>query len=44
MRALALRALTNQEKEAMEQLPASRTAAAVQVRRAQLLMHLAQGA
>jgi transposase len=44
MRALVLRALTNQEKEAIEKLAASRTAPAVQVRRAQLLMHLAQGA
>jgi hypothetical protein len=45
MPALALQALTNQEKEAMiEKLAARRTAPAVQGRRAQLLMPLAQGA
>jgi len=44
MRALALRALTNQEKAMIEKLAASRTAPALQVRRAQLLKQMAQGA
>jgi hypothetical protein len=37
MPALALRAFTNQEKAMIEKLAASRTAPALQVRRAQLL-------
>jgi hypothetical protein len=44
MRALALRALTDQEKATVKKLAASRAAPAVEVRRAQPLIHLAQGA
>jgi transposase len=44
MRPLTLRSLTDQEREVIEKLATSRTAPAGQVRRAQLLKHLAQGA
>jgi transposase len=44
MRALKMRPPTEEEKKVIEKLAASRTAPAVQVRRAQLLKHLAQGA
>lgn len=44
MRALKLRTLTDEEWKVIEKLAASRTAPAVQVKRAQLLKHLAQGA
>jgi transposase len=44
MRALTLRPLSAQERMVIEKLATSRTAPAVQVRRAQVLKHLAQGA
>jgi transposase len=44
MRALKLRPLTDEERKVIEKLAGSRTAPAIQVKRAQLLKHLAQGA
>src|ERR687895_2651070 len=44
MRALKLRTLTDEEWKVIEKLVVSRTAPAVQVKRAQLLKRLAQGA
>lgn len=44
MRALTLRSPTDPEWSLINKLAASRTAPAAQVRRAQLLKHLAQGA
>jgi transposase len=44
MRALKLRPLTDAEWKVTEKLAVSRTAPAIQVKRAQLLKHLAQGA
>lgn len=44
MRALSLRTLTAGEWKVIEKLGVSRTAPAIQVKRAQLLKHLAQGA
>lgn len=44
MRALKLRTLTDLEQKVIDKLAVSRTAPAVQVKRAQLLNHLAQGA
>lgn len=44
MRALKLRTLTAEERKVIDKLAVSRTAPAVQVKRAKLLKHLAQGA
>lgn len=43
MRALKLRTLTDEERKVIEKLAASRTAPAIQVKRAQLLKDMAQG-